>query len=75
MRKYGRPEISFHKLRHSCTSMAINRGWDVKQLQYWLGHSDIQTTLNIYAHYDRQRLDVVGDDMNKMSSESAKLFA
>lgn len=74
MRKYGRPEISFHKLRHSCASMAINRGWDVKQLQYWLGHSDIQTTLNIYAHYDRQRLDIVGEDMNKMSSESAKLF-
>ena len=28
-----RPEISLHKLRHSCASMAINRGWNVKQLQ------------------------------------------
>ena len=71
---YGRPEISLHNLRHSCASMAINRGWDVKQLQYWLGHSDIQTTLNIYAHYDKQRLNTVGDDMNEMSAESAKLF-
>lgn len=55
-KRYGRPEISLHNLRHSCASMAINRGWDVKQLQYWLGHSDIQTTLNIYAHYDKHRL-------------------
>ncbi|MDE7202548.1 MAG: tyrosine-type recombinase/integrase [Lachnospiraceae bacterium] len=73
-KKYGRPEISLHNLRHSCASMAINRGWDVKQLQYWLGHSDIQTTLNIYAHYDRQRLKHGGDDMNEMSFEAAQLF-
>ena len=74
MRKYGRPEISLHKLRHSCASMAINRGWNVKQLQYWLGHSDVQTTMNIYARYDRRNLNIVGDDMNLMSSEAAKLF-
>ncbi len=73
-RQYGRPEITLHKLRHSCASMAINRGWDVKQLQYWLGHSDIQTTLNIYAHYDRQRLEDVGNDMNQMSQKVAGLF-
>ncbi len=74
MKKYGRPEISLHKLRHSCASMAINRGWNVKQLQYWLGHSDVQTTMNIYAHYDRRNLNVVGEDMNLMSSEAAELF-
>ncbi len=74
MKKYGRPEISLHKLRHSCASMAINRGWNVKQLQYWLGHSDVQTTMNIYAHYDRQNLNAVGEDMNLMSSEAAELF-
>ena len=74
MGKYGRPEISLHKLRHSCASMAINRGWSVKQLQYWLGHSDVQTTMNIYAHYDRQNLNVVAEDMNLMSSKAAELF-
>lgn len=73
-KQYGRPEITLHKLRHSCASMLINRGWDVKQVQYWLGHSDIQTTLNIYAHYDRQRLKDVGTDMNRISADSAQLF-
>ena len=74
MEMYGRPEISLHKLRHSCASMAINQGWNVKQLQYWLGHSDVQTTMNIYAHYDRQNLNKVGEDMNSMSSKAAELF-
>lgn len=74
MKAYGRPEISLHKLRHSCASMAINRGWDVKQLQYWLGHSDVQTTLNIYSHYNRKRLSAVGEEMNEMSAESARFF-
>ena len=46
---YGNPEIMFHKLRHICASMLINRGWDVKRVQYWLGYTDVQTTMNIYA--------------------------
>ncbi|MDE7310029.1 MAG: tyrosine-type recombinase/integrase [Eubacterium sp.] len=52
-KEFGRPEITLHNLRHSCASMLINRGWDLKKLQYWLGHMDTQTTLNIYAHFNR----------------------
>ncbi|WP_459780350.1 tyrosine-type recombinase/integrase [Blautia glucerasea] len=47
-------------MRHSCASMLINKGWDIKKLQYWLGHSDTQTTLNIYSHFDKQRLNFLG---------------
>ncbi len=43
-----------------CASMLINKGWDIKKLQYWLGHSDTQTTLNIYSHFDKQRLNFLG---------------
>lgn len=28
-KKFGRPEITLHKLRHSCASMLISRGWDI----------------------------------------------
>lgn len=73
--EFGRPEITLHNLRHSCASIAINRGWDVKTLQYWLGHSDIQTTMNIYAHYSKKRLNATNDDMNFASENSVKLFA
>lgn len=73
-KKFGRPEISLHKLRHSCASMLINRGWDIKKLQYWLGHTDTQTTLNIYAHFNRQRLNASENDLNAISFATAELF-
>ena len=73
--EFGRPEITLHNLRHSCASIAINRGWNIKTLQYWLGHSDIQTTMNIYAHYSKKNLNSTNDDMNFASENSAKLFA
>lgn len=74
MTQFGRPEITLHKLRHTCASMLINRGWDVKKLQYWLGHSDTMTTLNIYAHFNRERMNDTPDDLEAISSGSADLF-
>lgn len=74
-KEFGRPEITLHKLRHSCASMLINKGWDIKKLQYWLGHSDTQTTLNIYAHFNRQRLNSSENDLAEISMASAELFA
>lgn len=75
MKKFGRPEITLHKLRHSCASMLINKGWDIKKLQYWLGHTDAQTTLNIYSHFNRQRLNTSENDLSEISLASEKLFA
>lgn len=73
-KEFGRPEISLHKLRHSCASMLINKGWDIKKLQYWLGHADTQTTLNIYAHFNRQRLNTSDNDLSEISLVAAELF-
>lgn len=74
MIRFGRPEISLHKLRHSCVSMQINRGWEIKKLQYWLGHSDAQTALNIYSHFNRRRLNSSENDLSEISLASAGLF-
>ncbi len=30
MKEFGRPEITLHKLRHTCASLLIEKGWDVK---------------------------------------------
>lgn len=73
--EFGRPEITLHKLRHSCASMLINKDWDIKKLQYWLGHTDTQTTLNIYSHFNRQRLNTSTNDLSEISMASAQLFA
>ena len=48
----GLRHIRFHDLRHSCASLLLANDVPMKQIQEWLGHSDISTTANIYAHLD-----------------------
>lgn len=43
-------DFHFHKLRHSFTTRLISSGAKPKDVQELLGHSDINTTMNIYAH-------------------------
>jgi len=50
LKKHGFPHIRLHDLRHSCASMLIAQGVDIKVIQEWLGHSSIATTGNIYGH-------------------------
>ena len=44
------PHITFHDLRHTHATLLLAEGVDVKTIQKRLGHSDIHTTLQIYAH-------------------------
>lgn len=55
LRKHNLPPIRFHDLRHSCASLLITLGWTLKDIQEWLGHSDIKMTANIYAHITMDR--------------------
>lgn len=71
---FGRPEITFHKLRHTCASLLIEKGWDVKKVQYWMGHADTKTTLKIYAHFNRHRLNSAPDDLTELSASCKELF-
>ena len=48
----GMKKIRFHDLRHSCASLLYSNGVALKDIQEWLGHSDISTTSNIYTHLD-----------------------
>ena len=55
LKRHGLPHIRFHELRHSCASLLIAQGFTLKDVQEWLGHSDIKMTANIYAHLDVSR--------------------
>lgn len=50
LQKNGLRKIRFHDLRHSCASLLYANGVSLKEIQEWLGHSDISTTSNIYTH-------------------------
>ena len=50
LEKHGLRRIRFHDLRHSCASLLYAHGVSLKEIQEWLGHSDISTTGNIYTH-------------------------
>ncbi len=50
-------------LRSSCVSILVHKGVDVKTIQKWVGHADINTTLKIYAK-------VKDKEAKKQASES-----
>lgn len=56
LKKSGLPYIRFHDLRHSVATLLHSGGYDLKDIQGWLGHSDISTTGNIYSHLEDKRL-------------------
>lgn len=47
--KYGIENVRLHDLRHTAASLLARR-LPVKQVQAFLGHEDVSTTLNIYTH-------------------------
>ncbi len=48
------PHFSCHSLRHTFTTRMCEAGVNVKVIQDALGHSDISTTLNIYADVTKE---------------------
>jgi integrase len=42
--------MNFHQLRHTAATLLINQGVHVKIISARLGHSSINTTMNIYGH-------------------------
>ena len=54
LKQNGLRKIRFHDLRHSCASLLLANGVQMKLIQEWLGHSDISTTSNVYSHVDSE---------------------
>ena len=65
MKVNGLPDMSPHDLRHSCATLLLSSGADVKSVQEILGHTNASTTLNFY----------VKADINQMQAATNKLAA
>jgi len=50
LRKHNLPKIRFHDLRHTAATLLIAQNVHMKTISSRLGHSNIQTTMDIYGH-------------------------
>ena len=57
IRRAGLPRISFHGLRHTWATMALEKGIHTKVVSERLGHANIAVTLDIYSKV-RPALDI-----------------
>lgn len=47
--------ITPHGFRHTHCSLLFEAGASIKEVQDRLGHTDVQTTMNIYAHVTEKK--------------------
>ena len=64
-RAIGVPGLHPHELPHTAASLAIASGADVKVVQQMLGLSSATMTLDTYGHLFDDRLDEVGEAMDR----------
>lgn len=50
LHRAGLPDVRFHDLRHSAASLLLAQGVPMRAVMELLGHSNIGTTADIYAH-------------------------
>ncbi|HEY8914414.1 tyrosine-type recombinase/integrase [Lacisediminihabitans sp.] len=60
----GIPGLTPHELRHTCASLAVSAGANVKALQRMLGHSSAKETLDTYSDLFDDDLDGVAVALN-----------
>lgn len=65
MKAHELPDMSPHDLRHSCATLLLGSGADIKSVQEILGHTNASTTLNFY----------VKSDLAQMQAATGKLAA
>jgi integrase len=63
--------IRFHGLRHSCATLLLEQGVDLVTVKNLLGHAQIHTTADIYAHVrlrlQRGAIESMGDALQSTS--------
>lgn len=58
-------KIRFHDLRHTAATLLISKGHHAKTISERLGHSKINTTMDIYGHYIQEADQKAGEDMDE----------
>lgn len=68
------PNFSNHSLRHTFTTRMVEAGTNLKAMQDILGHSDISTTMNIYAEASKDLKEIEMENFgNKIENNLQKI--
>ena len=63
-----REDLRFHDLRHTCATLLLGEGVNVKVVSEMLGHASITITLNTYSHVLPDMQDSAADAMEAVLS-------
>ena len=66
MKNSGLPDMSPHDLRHSCATLLLQSGADIKSVQEIMGHADASTTLKYYVRTDLEQMRVATDKLESI---------
>jgi integrase len=72
IKRTGLKHIRFHDLRHTLATKFLNQGVHAKIISSCLGHSNISTTMNIYAHALREADQAAADTFNSLFNTRQK---
>jgi len=64
-------DVTIHVLRHTCATNLLKNGADIREVQAWLGHSDISTTVR-YTKVLPSRLMNIRDRLEASSCTVSK---
>jgi integrase len=66
----GIPPVTIHEMRHTCASLSLAAGVDIKMLQQILGHASAAMTLDLYGHLILGRHDAYLERLDRMAEEA-----
>jgi integrase len=66
--------IRYHDLRRSCATLLVHLGFNLKDVQVWLGHSDFMITANTYTHVDMKEKILKADSVANSFELAKTLF-
>lgn len=68
----GVPQIGFHGMRHTCATLLLTSGVNIKAVSSRLGHSSIRITLDTYSHVMPEMDDKIVSVMGRLMEPKGK---